>query len=79
MVPGQVVGFEIDPPWFERLRPVIGEADGLAVRQQGEVPGMEDGLPAFLEGFARADVSGSAPGPSREGEIPARFADSVSV
>ena len=36
--------FEVDPARLKRLRPVIGQADRLTVREQGEVPRVKHGL-----------------------------------
>ena len=50
---------EIDPPGFERPRSVIGQANGLTVPKQGEVPRVKDGLPALLKRLRRADAPAS--------------------
>ena len=48
--------FEINPPGFERLRSVIGQANGLTVSKQGEVSRVKDSLPPLLERLGCADA-----------------------
>ena len=63
MIQGKVMRFEIDPPGFQRLRSVIGQANRLTVSKQGEVSRVKDGLPALLKGFGCADAPAASPGP----------------
>ena len=40
---------EVDPARLKRLRPVIGQTDGLAVSKQGEISRVEHGLALLPE------------------------------
>ena len=46
---GQIVRLEVDPARLKRLRPVIGQADRLAVREQREVPRVKHRLALLSE------------------------------